>query len=104
MTTAYITSKASSRTHPKLYGPIYFVLNTPFFNELAQFIALDAVPAIVDCPYLNHFNFGQVVGKHKVHYVIDLYWVAGFIWKTRMRVFPDGVFGRKLISSLHTDS
>jgi len=22
----------------------------------------------------------------------------------RMRVFPDGVFGRKLISSLHTDS
>ncbi|BDQ67202.1 hypothetical protein NUITMVS3_01930 [Shewanella xiamenensis] len=79
MTTAYITSKASSRTHPKLYGPIYFVLNTPFFNELAQFIALDAVPAIVDCPYLNHFNFGQVVGKHKVHYVIDLYWVAGFI-------------------------
>uniref|UniRef100_UPI00201B3360 hypothetical protein n=1 Tax=Shewanella sp. 8A TaxID=2943323 RepID=UPI00201B3360 len=39
------------------------------------------VPAIVDCPYLNHFNFGQVVGKHKVHYVIDLYWVAGFIEK-----------------------
>ena len=80
MTTAYITSKASSRTHPKLYGPIYFVLNTPFFNELAQFIALDAVPAIVDCPYLNHFNSDKLLANIKcIMLLIYIGWLDLFV-------------------------